>query len=223
MSGPRHAQWDQVKVHDYFNLVALSFLNICNAHYLYTGAGFPFFWTASMCYFLLDILYVGMYPGSIKSPVVILSHHVVTSLAMLVPYSYPEYEPMMGWCMLVEFNTLMLIARRNFHSKVLDALFYVSWVVLRNIWYPYLVFVMYGKWQDETKRCGTMWNPIIVAPIFQLFFTGLNYMWTCTLVYRVLKPAAGGKGRVTMAQLQQSDTKKHCLQQAPEEKQAKWL
>ena len=34
---------------------------------------------------------------------------------------------------LVEINTFLLIAKRHFKSKVLDALFYVTWVVMRLI------------------------------------------------------------------------------------------
>ncbi len=38
--------------------------------------------------------------------------------------------------MLVEVNTWMLIAKRTLKLWVLEVLFYVSWVLLRNIFYP---------------------------------------------------------------------------------------
>jgi hypothetical protein len=34
----------------------------------------------------------GIYPQSVKSPVVILSHHLCTSLYILIPYNYPQYH-----------------------------------------------------------------------------------------------------------------------------------
>lgn len=34
----------------------------------------------------------GIYPQSVKSPVVILCHHLCTSLYMLIPYYYPHYH-----------------------------------------------------------------------------------------------------------------------------------
>ena len=48
-----------------------------------------------------------------KSPVVILSHHLCTALYMLIPYHYPRYHWCMAYCMLVEVNTWLLIARRR--------------------------------------------------------------------------------------------------------------
>ena len=44
----------------------------------------------------------GVYPQSVKSPVVILSHHLVTAVYMLIPYHYPQYQWCMAACMTVE-------------------------------------------------------------------------------------------------------------------------
>jgi hypothetical protein len=49
--------------------------------------------------------------------------------------------------MLVEVNTWLLIARRAIGGKLIEALFYVSWVGLRNIYYPYLIWAFYKEWQ----------------------------------------------------------------------------
>lgn len=48
----------------------------------------------------------------------------------------PQYGWCMSYCMLVEVNTWMLIAKRTLKLWVLEVLFYVSWVLLRNIFYP---------------------------------------------------------------------------------------
>ena len=48
-------------------------------------------------------------------------------------------------CMQVEINTWLLIAKRTVKSVILEAGFYVSWVGLRNIFYPYLI---YAFWRE---------------------------------------------------------------------------
>lgn len=175
---------DHVKLHDWFNLVTLGFLNILNCCYLVTGHGFLVFYTAAMVYFLLDIIFIGCYPNCVKSPIVLLCHHIVTSLYILIPYNYPQYHWCMAYCMLVEINTWFLIARRNIPSLLVEALFYVSWVLLRNVWYPYLVYAFYQEWLHESKKSGTSWNPILVCPIFQTVLVGLNAHWTVQLLRR---------------------------------------
>ena len=56
-------------------------------------------------------------PQCVRSPRVIVSHHIVSLLYILVPFSYPEYDWAMGYCMLVEINTWFLIARRYFNKQ----------------------------------------------------------------------------------------------------------
>jgi hypothetical protein len=118
-----HPRWDPVALHDYFNLVVIAILNVENMTYLATGKGFELFFTSAMVYFLLDTIFVGVYPQSVKSPVVILSHHICTALYMLIPYNYPHYQWCMAYCMLVEINTWLLIARRQLGGKLLEVRF----------------------------------------------------------------------------------------------------
>ncbi|GLI68083.1 hypothetical protein VaNZ11_012414 [Volvox africanus] len=174
-----------VVYHDIFNLVSIAWLNASNFYYLATGRGFQIFYLSTMLYFVADLIYVGVVPRSVKSPLVILAHHVITALYVLIPYHYPQYEWCMSYCMLVEVNTWLLIAKRTVRSVVLEVLFYATWVLLRNIYYPYLIWVFYEEWQKETRACGTPWNPILTTPIFQTALTGLNYYWTVSLL---LKP-----------------------------------
>lgn len=74
---------------------------------------------------------------------------------------------------------------------LLQVLFYISWVLLRNIFYPYLIWAFYKEWQLETQLAGTPWNWILVTPVCQAFLTGLNYHWTLQLVVKVAQ--RGGK------------------------------
>ena len=51
----------------------------------------------------------------------------------------------MAYCMLVEVNTLFLILKRTLPSLIFEALFYLSWVALRNIMYPYSIWAFYKE------------------------------------------------------------------------------
>lgn len=191
MQWPTGEVVDPVYLHDIFNLITIGILNVLNVAYLIVPSSFLLFWTASMVYFFLDTLFIGLYPSSVKSPVVILVHHMITAAYMVIPYHYPMYQWCMSYCMLVEMNTWLLIARRNMKWEVmgvnvLEMMFYISWVGLRNLWYPYLIYAFYLEWVRESQRCGSPWNIILLTPIFQTFFTGLNYYWTLPLVRSTL-------------------------------------
>lgn len=186
-------RWDPVLLHDYFNLIVIAILNVENLTFLATGRGFQVFWTSAMVYFLLDTIFVGVYPQSVKSPVVILAHHLCTALYMLIPYTYPHYQWCMAYCMLVEINTWLLIARRTLGGRLTEALFYASWVALRNVLYPYLIWAFYKEWRLESAACGSPWNWILATPICQAFLTGLNYHWTLQLLIKVARAPRGTK------------------------------
>lgn len=68
-----------VRAHDIFNLIFIGLLNLQNLYYLTTGKGFNEFFTSTMLYFLADLVFVGVRPLSVKSPVIILAHHVSPS------------------------------------------------------------------------------------------------------------------------------------------------
>ncbi|GBF94564.1 hypothetical protein Rsub_06679 [Raphidocelis subcapitata] len=195
----RHVQpqgWDPVMLHDVFNLVALGALNALNAHFILGGGGFELFWTSCMVYFLIDTAFVGIYPQSVKSPVVILSHHLVTAVYMLIPYHYPKYQWCMAACMTVEVNTWLLIARRVIGGPLIEAAFYVTWILLRNVYYPYLIWAFYGEWRAESRLCGSPWNPILATPCMQAFLSGLNLHWSVQLFKKRPRrgPGAGQGG-----------------------------
>jgi hypothetical protein len=171
----------------------LAVLNAENFFYLLTGRGFATFYTSAMVYFLLDTVFVGVFPQSVKSPVVILAHHICTSLYMLIPYHYPRYQWCMAHCMLVEVNTWLLIARRTIGGKAVELGFYASWIALRNLYYPYLIWAFFNEWRSETAISGTAWNPILITPLMQAFLTGLNYHWTMQLVAKLMWPKHGAQ------------------------------
>ncbi|MEW5301643.1 MAG: hypothetical protein WDW38_002653 [Sanguina aurantia] len=174
-----------VRAHDIFNLIFIGILNLQNVYYLATGKGFNEFFMSTMLYFLADLVFVGARPLSVKSPLIILAHHIITALYILIPYSYPQYAWCMSYAMLVEINTWLLIAKRTLHTRYAPALevaFLFTWVLLRNILYPYLIYAFFKEWRLASVTFGSPWNPILLTPIFQLCLTGLNMHWTVNLI-----------------------------------------
>lgn len=70
--------------------------------------------------------------------------------------------------------------------QILEPLFYLSWVLLRNILYPYLVYVFYQEWQLESAKRGSPWNPILIPPLFQGALSSLNYYWTIEMGIKMM-------------------------------------
>lgn len=93
-----------------------------------------------------------------------------------------------AYLQLVEINTWFLIARRKWpQARGLEACFYVSWVALRNVLYPWLIYAFVAEWRDASEKCGSPWNPILVTPVFQAALTALNFQWTFALLYKQVK------------------------------------
>ena len=107
------------------------------------------------------------------------SHHSSTSycyiLYLMVPYSKPHVQWCMGACMSVELNTWFLIARRVFNKqgfcpwviglpplfsirvKLISIFFYLTWISIRCILYPYMLLEVTRVWQQLLGQGG---NPI---------------------------------------------------------------
>jgi hypothetical protein len=66
------------------------------------SAEFETFWWASLTYFLVDFAWILLDPVCVKSPAVLLIHHVVAVLYMMLPFNYPITAPKMSYVMTVE-------------------------------------------------------------------------------------------------------------------------
>jgi TLC domain len=78
-------------------------------------------------------------------------------------------------------NTWLLIARRMLPSVVLDVLFYFTWIVIRVIWFPYLIYDFYLEYRHAANQSGNPLHPIIFAPLIQVGLCFLNAQWTVQL------------------------------------------
>mmetsp|Transcript_19368 Transcript_19368/g.56223 ORF Transcript_19368/g.56223 Transcript_19368/m.56223 type:complete len:353 (-) Transcript_19368:78-1136(-) len=220
-------------VHDWFNLVALlpvivfnignwrcgSLSPFCGVPVgthslteLWHGEAFLIFWWTTVAYFVVDVLFVLLLPHCVRSPKVIVQHHVATLGYIMVPKLRPEYGWIMGACMSVEVNTWFLIARRSFNKNgdkmftrgvplvkslrliLVSTSFYVSWFVIRLGFYPYLLVVILGEWYSESRRVGTPLNIIAITPVMQCIFIFLNIKWTIDLFRSKMKGRGNSKG-----------------------------
>mmetsp|Transcript_68818 Transcript_68818/g.108513 ORF Transcript_68818/g.108513 Transcript_68818/m.108513 type:complete len:353 (+) Transcript_68818:62-1120(+) len=221
-------------MHDWFNLVALLpviYLNLRNwccvtfsvsllkntileksVVGMWHGEVFQEFWWTTLAYFILDILWVLLLPDCVKSPGVILKHHLATVGYIFIPKLRPEHGWLMGACMIVEVNTWFLIARRALNKRgdrmfttgvtfwksirtaTISGCFYLSWFVIRLVIYPYLLIVITREWIKESNRVGTPLNLIAITPVMQCVFIFLNMKWTVDLIRSKLKGRGASKG-----------------------------
>ena len=190
------------KRHDAFNLVCLPFVIFFNLWFLadptskvaeYGQFGLFF------AYMVVDSLWVYLVPDSVASPGTILAHHYVVLFVWIVPFfqgsrtliQYSSYGP------LVEINTFCLIARRNVQRfELLQAGFYVSWVGLRVLFYPYVLYhyvaflrqCAEGSPPCAAESAASFFYPtaaLILAVM--LFLNTLNAKWTYDLYHKTFK------------------------------------
>lgn len=66
------------------------------------AAEFSAFWWVTMVYFVVDFAWILLEPRCVKSPAVLLTHHVVAASYMFLPFFYPFTAPKMSYVMTVE-------------------------------------------------------------------------------------------------------------------------
>jgi TLC domain len=216
--------------HDFFNLIVLipvTVLNVMNWNWdmlfaklsaaknlpsamlalkaAWTGDWFDLFFGITAGYFVIDVLWILIVPVCVKSPAVILQHHVAVLVFILIPYHHAAVRYCMGACMSVEVNTWFLIARRVFNKqgfppwtifnsswlsirvKVISIFFYLTWISIRCVLYPALLVPFYQHWRDLSLKTGTWWNILLPAVPLHAAFCLLNLKWTYELIMSKLR------------------------------------
>lgn len=232
MLGPVHRDPNLARdVHDVFNLIALLpviwfnlqnwtatlFIgrsNLLNTDLpdLWHGEAFHLFWWLTFGYFVADALFLLLVPQCVKSPRMIMCHHIGTIVYICVPKLRPEYGWLMGACMIVEVNTWFLVARRYFNKNgskaftrgvpltescrllLVSSCFYVTWFAIRLFFYPYLFYVIVGEWLKYSWRVGRYINVIAPTPVIQAVLIYLNVKWSIDLLRSKLKGRGTAKG-----------------------------
>ena len=198
--------------HDFFNLIVLIpvvALNVINWNWemmlsmpsksAWTGDFFDLFFGVTFLYFVVDLLWILLIPSCVKSPATIIQHHVATMLYIMIPYFVPAYRWCMGACMIVEVNTWFLIARRVFNKqgfppwvidlsfvsirvKLISLFFYVTWIAIRCILYPYLLWPFAQAWVEHSAKVGTKMNIVMLCVPLHACFCLLNLKWSYDLL-----------------------------------------
>jgi hypothetical protein len=177
------------------------------------GEWFFAFYIFAQSYFLADLAWIVFLPGCVRSPTTIIQHHVASILYMLVPYFYSEFRFIMGALLSVEINTWFLIARRVFNTqglapwkidlppffsiriKVISICFYITWIVIRCIIYPALVFEFIIRYNARTLQLGTRFNIWAVVLPLHLCFVTLNFKWSYDLLMSKIRYWRRSRGR----------------------------
>eukprot|EP00450_Noctiluca_scintillans_P007938 CAMPEP_0194486478 /NCGR_PEP_ID=MMETSP0253-20130528/7110_1 /TAXON_ID=2966 /ORGANISM="Noctiluca scintillans" /LENGTH=352 /DNA_ID=CAMNT_0039326569 /DNA_START=43 /DNA_END=1101 /DNA_ORIENTATION=- len=221
-------------VHDGFNIIALLpvvYMNLVNwfveplVHFLngsgpcpsvqelWVGQSGVAFWWTSMSYFICDLTFVVSLPTSVKSPEVIIAHHIATMCYLIIPKFYPQYMWIMGACMLVEVNTWFLIARRVFNKtgekpfsvgvgmvkslriSVVSTCFYFSWVFVRIVLNGFVLLEILSIYRVEVEVTHVLPVDIcILSPLVQTILIVMNTKWTIDLARSKFKGRRPGAG-----------------------------
>ena len=165
----------------------------------WTGEFFDLFFGVTIFYFVVDLFWVLIIPSCVKSPATIVQHHLATLAYVLVPFYYEPARWCMGACMIVEVNTWFLIARRVFNKqgfppwiidlsfvsirvKLISIFFYITWIGIRCLLYPYLLWIFTLEWLDLSSKTGSKVNPLLITVPLQACFCLLNLKWTYDLL-----------------------------------------
>jgi len=165
----------------------------------WTGDYFDLFFNTTVSYFVIDLIWVLVVPRAVKSPSTIVQHHIASLLYLTLPYQIVELRFLFGVCMSVEINTWFLIARRVFNKqgfppwtidlpylfsvrvKLISICFYVTWIAIRIILYPYVLVIFYGIRQNSPESDHGKYL-IPIAACLHMVFCFLNARWTLDLV-----------------------------------------
>lgn len=208
--------------HDLFNLIYLPIIvgcilmnldfgstdpGISEFWYAGTDTSFLIMWCVTVVYFITDLIWVLVDKQCVKSPSVIVSHHIGTMLYLLLPLTIKECRWIMCVLLSVEVNTFFLMARRNFNTDKKEpcaegtpfyisaghyfilVCFHTSWIFMRCIIYPLFLPLLIKFYIDYSQEPGrNFFNIVLITPIIQCFFIYLNFTWTRDLYCPKVKP-----------------------------------
>lgn len=196
-----------VKIHDIFNLFCLFIIIIIDLLYLYytteynkipTELGqnynnlFLIFFYIFVSYLCIDSIWIIIYPQSIISnPFGILIHHFMCLPLCLVPWYFRRYSWYMIFALISEINTFIIVLRRQFTNgtflyHICNILFYITWIFLRLVLFTLLCYLYIKEYIIISNDLGTFINLPLLAPIFQISITLLNWKWTFDLLKKSL-------------------------------------
>jgi len=203
-------------IHDFFNLIVLVPIIVLNVicwdwdqlldptiafWKAWHGDYYDAFFMMTVAYFIVDLVWVCVFPKCVKSPSTIVQHHLAVLIYIMIPHLIPDLRWAMGACMSVEVNTWFLIARRVFNKqgfgpwtiglpylfsvrvKLISIFFYTTWIAARIVIFPSMLVVYYQMYRDPAafQLQGSSHIMLLVMAIHSIFVF-LNFRWTIDLV-----------------------------------------
>mmetsp|Transcript_120648 Transcript_120648/g.240243 ORF Transcript_120648/g.240243 Transcript_120648/m.240243 type:complete len:202 (+) Transcript_120648:110-715(+) len=135
-----------------------------------------------LVYSLADTIYVVAVPHCMPSGsrfITVVLHHLVVIYLALHPIFHPENLYLTAYYAIVEVNTVCLNIRRAFRWQWSTVAFFATWIVLRLVWYPYLVYHLHTIMLSQQRPPGShAWNQVVGT---SAALTALNYFWTAEI------------------------------------------
>jgi len=150
------------------------------------------FWI-TVIYTVIDFIWISIQPSCvIANHNSIKLHHFVTLVYFAIPFYYPQFSWHTGICLSVEINTLLLILRRKVSRgdilyRLVDASFFLTWMLLRLILSPVLVIFFWFEYNRLSNEIGSHVNLVALAPMLQILLTFLVYKWTFDMLSKRFK------------------------------------
>lgn len=185
--------------HDIWNLCCLSVICSMDFIYLYntdtsklrtpelgeeTIEFFHVFFHVVAAYTILDTLWILVVPTCVPAaPMSLVIHHILTFLLILVPYNLHQFAWHFAICLVVEFNTVFIILRRNLplgsltHS-IVNWLFFISTLLLRVAMFPVItVFFVYEYIRYSESLGGDWANIMAITPVAMAALSCMGFQW----------------------------------------------
>jgi len=152
----------------------------------------PIYWMFTL-YMIVDIVWLLVLPQTVASPRTIVVHHL---FALMGVYSGVLEQQFSWWCslgLLVEINTVFLLLRRYYGEtyKILNFLFWTTWVLIRNIIYPISTTAFVFEYLEYSRAHKTYLNSGLQVLLTMLLLNILFCKWTFDMLMRGQKKDKG--------------------------------
>ena len=176
------SQLNAKQVHNIFNIVYVGVIATMSTYSWWMNLeGDDLYLLSVICvlYYFLDTAFIAIRPDSVNSTRSILLHHVFTFIFAVETYRLPSFRSFCVQYLLVDINTWFLMVRQMLKERylVIEVPFYVSWVLIRLVYYPYLMFKVWGRFHESLTFKG--------LAVLTIFLNILNFKWSIALFKRL--------------------------------------
>lgn len=161
----------EVSQHDKANMLILPLITSISVYGLYQSQtdgvdANILLLVVGISYFILDSIWILIVPNCVKNPLAIVVHHFICIIMSCeIVWIWHKHQPsedgnglhkevLLIPCkvFLVEFNTFLLILRRRYKLGLLfNASFFASWIGIRLVLFPYVVFTIILPWASPAS------------------------------------------------------------------------